>query len=316
MAGTYIQGDVYGQIPDVTPLFNARADDDTLLRTIRDVPAVAAARKACDWVVVTAMYQRKPGALKPPNTTTPECWLAFVDRAEHATAGWTQVPLVLFSSYERNENAFKVMMPAVLLRPMVFLNHVLPQSRCFELSHIRRGKELAAGAPGQPHLLASKIPSWSGRSLLSNMLQITRDFSRKKNSTGDLADLDEQEARMARAGFNSSSPGIPRITDTLWMIWPKSDEAVERLSRLWLHEVARFSSFEKVSYPWVVSQVPDFRPKLTDAIYIYSPQQRCGWKTEGGGGGGGGGAKKKGAKRKTKMMRLKRSRSRRLRVDR
>ena len=59
MAGTYIQGDVYGQIPDVTPLFNARADDDTLLRTIRDVPAVAAARKACDWVVVTAMYPEK-----------------------------------------------------------------------------------------------------------------------------------------------------------------------------------------------------------------------------------------------------------------
>ena len=121
---------------------------------------------------------------------------------------------------------------------------------------------------------------------------------------------------MARAGFNSSSPRVPLITDTLWMIWPKSDAAVERLSRLWLHEVARFSSFEKVSYPWVVSQVPAFRPKLTDAIYIYSPQQRCGWKTEGGGGGGGGGAKKKGAKRKTKMMRLKRSRSRRLRVDR
>ena len=119
---------------------------------------------------------------------------------------------------------------------------------------------------------------------------------------------------MARAGFNSSSPRVPLITDTLWMIWPKSDAAVERLSRLWLHEVARFSSFEKVSYPWVVSQVPAFRPKLTDAIYIYSPQQRCGWKTAGEGGNGDR-AKKKGARRKAKAMRLKRSRSRRLRVD-
>ena len=272
------------------------------------MPAIATARRACDWVVVTAMYQKKLGALKPPNTTTPECWLAFVDRAEHATQGWTQVPLVIFSSYERNENACKVMMPAVLSRPVVFLNHVLPEARCFSLSWMRRGKELAAGAPGQPHLLASKIPSWSGRSLLSNMLEITRDFSRKKNHTGDLADLHAQEARMVQAGFNSSSPRIPRITDTLWMIWPRSDATVERLSRLWLHEVARFSSFEKVSYPWVVSQVPDFKPRLTDAVYIYSPEQRCGWKKKAGGEPG----KKKGAKRKTKL-RFKRSRSRRLR---
>ena len=81
---------------------------------------------------------------------------------------------------------------------------------------------------------------------------------------------------MARAGFNASSPRIPRITDTLWMIWPKADSTVEKVSELWLHEVARFSSFEKTSYPWVVSQVPTFMPRLTDAIYIYSPDQKCG----------------------------------------
>ena len=49
------------------------------------------------------------------------------------------------------------------------------------------------------------------------------------------------------------------------------------------HEVARFSRYEKVSYSWVVSQVPRFKPRLTDAIYIYSPEQRCGWSSSKGG---------------------------------
>eukprot|EP00966_Prymnesium_polylepis_P176001 4073790-Prymnesium_polylepis.1 len=60
---------------------------------------------------------------------------------------------------------------------------------------------------------------------------------------------------MDSAGFNYSSPTIPRITDTLWMVWPAADDRVQRLSRLWMHEVAHFSSYEKVSYPWVVSRV-------------------------------------------------------------
>ena len=78
---------------------------------------------------------------------------------------------------------------------------------------------------------------------------------------------------MARAGFNTSLR-LP-VVDTLWMIWPTGDEIAEKMSRLWLHEVARYSSYEKTSYPWVVSQVPKFKPVLTDAIYIYSPEQRC-----------------------------------------
>ena len=80
---------------------------------------------------------------------------------------------------------------------------------------------------------------------------------------------------MARAGFNSSQR-LP-VVDTLWMIWPTGDAVAEKVSQLWLHEVARFSSYEKVSYPWVVSQVPDFKADLTDAIYIYSPTQKCGY---------------------------------------
>ena len=277
MAGTYIQQDVYGPVKDATPLFNAATmTDEQLLTRLRELPEVARARKECDWVVVTAMYQPKVGTLRPPNTATPQCWLAFVDRSEHATTGWTKVPIVVFGSYERNENAFKVMLPALIQKPVIFLNHALPQTRCFTLSHLIRGKEFSSGAKNQPHLLASKIPSWSGRSLLNNMLGITRDYARKRNADADLADLSEQEARMERAGFNASSPRIPRIADTLWMIWPKADAAVEKVSELWLHEVARFSSFEKTSYPWVVSQVPTFVPRLTDAIYVYSPEQKCG----------------------------------------
>ena len=100
---------------------------------------------------------------------------------------------------------------------------------------------------------------------------------------------------MERQSFNTSRR-LP-VTDTLWMIWPTGDEIAEKMSRLWLHEVARFSSYEKVSYPWVVSQVPDFKAYLTDAVYIYSPEQRCGWNGSSSSGGGGGGKKKKSKKR-------------------
>ena len=92
MAGTYIQQDVYGLIgAGARPLFQAGTmSDDQLLDALRCVPAVAKARAGCDWVVVTAMYQPKAGSLRPPNTTAPECWLAFVDRDEHKTPGWTK----------------------------------------------------------------------------------------------------------------------------------------------------------------------------------------------------------------------------------
>ena len=206
-----------------------------------------------------------------------ECWLAFVDRVEHVALGWTKVPLLLFGTYERNENFVKVMLPAVFTQRVIFLNHALPEARCFKLSHITRAPELARGATKQPHVLASKIPSWSGRSILSNQLEITREFSTKRNRTGDLADLATLQTRMKDANFNASAPNLPRILDTLWMIWPVVDDVVQRLSRLWMHEVARYSCFEKASYPWVFSRVPEFKPWLTDSIYIYSPEQRCGW---------------------------------------
>ena len=79
-------------------------------------------------------------------------------------------------------------------------------------------------------------------------------------------------SRMAQAGFNTTAK-LP-VVDTLWMLWPTASSIAEKMSRLWLHEVARFSCFEKVSYPWILSQVPEFKARLTDAIYIYSPQQR------------------------------------------
>ena len=89
---------------------------------------------------------------------------------------------------------------------------------------------------------------------------------------------------MARAGFNSTSPGLPPVVDTLWMIWPTwqpSDGLAEEFSRVWLHELARGSLYEKTSFPWVISRVPGFKARLTDAVYIYSPSQRCGWTERG-----------------------------------
>jgi len=265
---------VYGRIAGVAPLFNAATmSDHQLVELVRTAPAVQHARHRCDWIVVTALYQPKVLNLNPPYTNTSECWLAFVDRDEHAAPGWTKIPLVLFDTYERNENIFKVIMPAVLPQQrFVVLNHALPQARCLSLAHMIRGKELAKDATNQPHLLASRIPGWSGRAVLSGQLEMTKGYLDRRNSTTDLAEFAEQEARMTRAGFNTSQR-LP-VTDTLWMIWPAADEVAEKFSRLWLHEVARFSLFEKVSYAWVVSQVPHFKPHLTDAIYIYSPEQR------------------------------------------
>mmetsp|Transcript_16927 Transcript_16927/g.43482 ORF Transcript_16927/g.43482 Transcript_16927/m.43482 type:complete len:311 (+) Transcript_16927:78-1010(+) len=274
MAGTYLQQDFYGEIRHTPPSFNKAMSDHHLVELVRNVPAVASAHKSCDWVVVTAMYQDKAGTIKAAHTHDSTCWLAFVDRGEHSVGqGWTKIPLVLFSSYERNENIFKVMMPAVLPRHrIVFVNHALPQSRCLKLPHLVRGKELEKSAFDRPHLLASKIPGWSGRAVLPGQLEMTRGYLERRNATADLADFEVETERMARSGFNTSAR-LP-VVDTLWMIWPSADEVAEKMSRLWLHEVARFSCFEKVSYPWVIWQVPEFKARLTDAIYIYSPEQR------------------------------------------
>ena len=301
MAGTYLQQDVYGEIPNATPLFNAATmSDHQLIDLVQALPAVQAARKHCTWVVATSMYQHKVAALQPPSTNESNCWLAFVDREEHSAPGWTKIALILFRSFERNENIFKVMLPAVLAgQPLVYLNHALPQARCLSLPHLVRAKELTKGASVQPHLLASRIPGWSGRAVLPGQLEMTKGYLQRRNATADRVDLAEQQARMSRAGFNVSLR-LP-VADTLWMLWPTGDEVAERMSRLWLHEVARFSSFEKVSYAWVVSQVPQFRARLTDAVYIYSPQQRCGWT-----------ANSSSSKRKAKSKRRLHGRSRRL----
>lgn len=275
MAGTYLQQDVYGDIPDAKPVFSHGMGDHELIEAIRSVPAVARARNACgsSWIVATALYQPKAGVLRAPHTTTPECWLAFVDREEHSTPGWTKVPLVLFGSYERNENAFKVMLPALFpQQSVVFLNHALPQARCMSLPHLVRAKELAKEAADRPHLLASKIPGWSGRAVLPGQLEMTLGYLQRRNAAADLAEYSRELSRMTSAGFNTSHR-LP-ITDTLWMIWPTGDEVSQKMSKLWLHEVARHSSYEKVSYAWIISQVPEFKARLTDAVYIYSPDQR------------------------------------------
>ena len=302
MAGTYLQQDAYGLIPNATPLFNAGMSDESLIQLIRAVPAVSQARSRCQWIVVTAMYQQKAATLRPPHTNSSECWLAFVDRNEHSVLGWTQIPLVLFDSYERNENAFKVMMPSVLQRPTVFVNHALPQARCLRLGHLVRARELTKDAPNQPHLLASRIPGWSGRAVLPGQLDMTRGYLERRNATADLADFDLQITRMGSLNMSVRLP----VADTLWMIWPTTGRVVDKMSRLWMHEVARFSSYEKVSYAWAVSQVPEFKARLIDAIYIYSPDQRVcpgdpsmsNISREHGGGGGAGGSGARKAKRR------------------
>lgn len=274
MAGTYLQQDAYGEIPGVVPRFDKnRMTDEDLIALVQSHPAVHEARHRCDWIVATAMYQQKAGTLKPPWTNASACWLAFVDRDEHSAAGWTKVPLVLFSSYERNENAVKAMLPAILpRRPIVYVNHVLPQARCLGLSHLTRARDLDPSVAARPHLFASRIPGWSGRSHLPGYLEMAKGYLERRNASADLLDFGVQLSRMAREGFNTSQ-WLP-VVDTLWMIWPTGDKLVEQFSRDWLHEVAHFSSFEKVSYSFVVWRHSDFRVKLVDAIYVYAPQQR------------------------------------------
>lgn len=229
----------------------------------------------CDWIVVTALYQPKKTILKPPETRTPECWLAFVDRSEHILLNWTTVPLVMFQTYERNENFVKVMLPAVFEKKVIFLNHVLPEARCLNVTHITRAKELTRLMSSRVHLFASKIPSWSGRSIPMHQFKLTYEFAEQRHRELDLADLRALQNRMDASGFNLSTSSEIKVTDTLWMIWPTPDNVAQRFSRLWSHEVARYSSFEKVSYAWVLSRVPEFKIALVDAIYIYSPSQRC-----------------------------------------
>lgn len=305
MAGTYLQQDIYGLIPNAAPRFNAASmSDHQLIALLHALPEVQAAKKRCTWVVATSMYQPKVAALTAPMTNTSECWLVFLDRKEHAAPGWTKIPLVLFNSWERNENIFKVMLPAVLAgHPFVYLNHALPQARCMSLDHMIRGKEIAKGASDQPHLLASAIPNWSGRRLLPGQIEVTDGYLKRRNATSDLTDLAEQLSRMAHAGFNYTMVSH-KVTDTLWMIWPTGDEVAERMSRLWLHEVARFSSYEKISYPWVAAQVPTFKAYLSNAVYIYSPDQRTCGRLPGNSTGTSGKAKKR--KLKSKSIKSKR----------
>ena len=298
MAGTYLQQDVYGTIAGATPLFNAASmSDHQLVELVHSHPAaggeealrlggrnIALPAQGCGAQAAADEYDRV---------------LARICRSRGAGRRKFRLDksaAVLFNSYERNENIFKVILPAVLRgQPLVYINHALPQARCLALPHMIRGKELQKGSANTPHLLASRIPGWSGRAVLVGHLEMTKGYLDRRNATADLADYAEQLARMERQSFNTSRR-LP-VTDTLWMIWPTGDEIAEKMSRLWLHEVARFSSYEKVSYPWVVSQVPDFKAYLTDAVYIYSPEQRCGWNGSSSSGGGGGGKKKKSKKR-------------------
>jgi len=251
--------------------------DDQLLQSLRAIPevaaALAAARRQCPWVVATAVYSPTLVALRPPNSTlTPACWLAFVDRKVHSTPRWTQIQLVMFDSDERNENAVKVMLPALGFQRVVFLAQRVPESRCMELGHLVRAKALdAADAPSLPHLLAPRMPHGRSSSL-STQLRMSRLAAGWRRSEAELMELTGLEERMTLAGFNFSSA---RTIDTLWLIWPTGDKVAERLSRLWLREVSRFSRHEQLSYPWVRAQVPEFRARLVTATYVYSPAQRC-----------------------------------------
>jgi hypothetical protein len=179
-----------------------------------------------------------------------------VDRSEHRTPGWRQAVLTLFSEYERNANAVKVMGPLLFPGAGVFyLDSTLTRARCFSLPWLVRAKELAPAPVGggtaaqPPHLFASAIPSWSGRSSVAVQLELTRAFVRKRKDEGAEKDLDALVAAIRAdpgpAGFNVSSLLKRQIPDTLWMAWPStSDDVAERLSRMWFHEVARRSACE------------------------------------------------------------------------
>ena len=83
------------------------------------------------------MYQPKAGLLKPPldakglqlSGSQTACWLAFVDRSEHQTPGWTQVPVLLAPSFERNSNAIKAILPALFSRQVAYVDKMITSSR-------------------------------------------------------------------------------------------------------------------------------------------------------------------------------------------
>jgi hypothetical protein len=91
------------------------------------------------------------------------------------------------------------------------------------------------------------------------------------------------------------------------------------LSRGWFHEVARRSAYEKASFAWVASKLPNpLRKLFVSSLYIYEPEQRCCSKFPNGTAEpcrpkspGDGATGKKKAKKKRGMMKRRRS-SRRL----
>jgi hypothetical protein len=177
MSGTWLQSGSYGPVEGYRPIVTGRNGGD-LVATIAALPAVTAARRRCAFVVATALFLPRPGFLMPPASHDMDgrwagahCWLAFVNRLDHRTPGWTPVRFVLFDTLERNANAIKVMLPAVLEVPSVYIDHTLTRVRCLAQPHLVRAKALAAltGKPGAkpaPHLFASRIPVWSSRSRL------------------------------------------------------------------------------------------------------------------------------------------------------
>ena len=109
MSGTWLQEGYYGSDLATSPGLTGKESDDQLLEFARGLPAIAAARKLCrhSWVVVTAIFRMNPTSILAPRSHAPldpACWLAFVDRADHVTPGWTKVPLVLFSSCTKPVN--------------------------------------------------------------------------------------------------------------------------------------------------------------------------------------------------------------------
>lgn len=287
MSGTWLQQGSYGPLANSSaPLAALRlteAGASERLAAVASLPAVAAAQRACPWVVVTALFLPKPGSLMPPATHAPipaACWLAFVDSLEHRTPGWTAVRLTLFDTLERSANLVKVMSPAVLRLPAVYVDHTLTRARCISLPHLVRGvgglDAPAAGSPPRPHLYASRIPSWSARSRLPVQLELTRAFvakSKRPQRADDDAEIDALVRSMEPTpGFNLSTATMP---DSMWMVWPRPDEHAQRLSALWFGAVARFSAFEKLSFAWARAQVPAFVEVRASGDYVYSPEQRC-----------------------------------------
>lgn len=288
MSGTWLQEGYYGSLhgagsagTDRRPQTEVTMSDEQLIATVSALPAVASARRLkCVWVVVTAVFREPLSHALPPSSHAPldpACWVAFVDRAEHRTPGWNQAILTIFSEYERNANAVKVMAPLLFPHSGVFyLDPSLTRARCFSFDHLVRAKELTpSNSTLVPHLFASAIPSWSGRSSVAVQLDLTQAFIRKRQDARAERDFDALTAAMRDAGFNASSYEKRQIPDTLFLAWPPTLDGVpQRLSRLWFHEIARRSAYEKASYAWAASKVPELRKLFTNAVYVYSPEQR------------------------------------------